>query len=162
MKKMIAALSLPLLFALSFSFTAAQKTPTIRRVQVTSKAIAGRRADQPYVLDFTRKGTIYTLAKGSDYSRVSVHTSTGDRQMSELLRGRTIKGNLIVGLTNDLRGQKLGLSRPTSTLNYNCDDPLVCSCNGDADCNDLFLSGKCGDVTSCDTVEGTCRCFKHL
>jgi hypothetical protein len=162
MKKMITALLLLLLFALSFSFTLAQKTTPVKRVQITSKSIAGRRADQPYLLDFTRKGTIYTLAKGSDYSRVSVHTATGDRQMSELLRGRTIKGSLIVGLTNDLRGQKLGLSRPTGTVNFNCDDPLVCTCTGDADCNDLFVSGKCGDLTGCDTGEGNCWCFKHL
>jgi hypothetical protein len=162
MKKMITALLLLVLFALSFSFTAAQKTPTVKRVQVTSKAIAGRRADQPYLLDFTRKGTIYTLATGSDYSRVRVHTSKGDRQISELLQGRVIKGSLIVGLTTDLRGQKLGLARSGGTVQFNCDDPLVCTCTGDADCNDLFTSGKCGDITSCDTGAGTCSCFKHL
>jgi hypothetical protein len=161
MKKMVITAFL-LLFGLSFTFTSAQKIPPVKRVQVTSKTIAGRRPNQAYVLDFTRKGTIYSLATGSDYSRVRLHTSKGDRQVSELIGGRTIKGNLIVGLTADLRGQKLGLGRTGGTLQFDCSDPLKCTCTGDEDCNDLFSTGKCGDVASCDTGEGKCWCFKSL
>lgn len=161
MKKIITAGAI-LLFALGFSFIAAQKTDPVKRVQVTSRAIAGQRKGQTYVLDLTRKRTIYSLAKGSDYSRVSVRTSKGDRQMSELLKGRTIKGDLLFGLTADLRGQKLGLGRPAGTLAYDCGDPLTCTCNGDTDCNDLFSSGKCGDLSGCDTGTGICWCVKSL
>jgi hypothetical protein len=161
MKRIITALLL-LLFALSFSFTAAQKTSPVKRIEVSSRTIASKRRGQSYVMDFTRKGTVYSLAAGSDYRRVRVHTSKGDRQISELLKGRTIKGNLIVGRTADLRGTRLGLVRPTVVMQYNCDDPAVCTCSGDDDCNDLFSSGKCGDIASCDTGAGTCWCFKEL
>jgi hypothetical protein len=38
---------------------------------------------------------------------------------------------------------------------------FFCTCTGDADCNDMFGSGKCGDITSCDTSgpEPVCSCL---
>jgi len=46
-------------------------------------------------------------------------------------------------------------------LGYTCDG-LMCTCTGDVDCNDMFSSGKCGDVSSCDETDPlnpVCRCL---
>lgn len=42
--------------------------------------------------------------------------------------------------------------------NYTCSG-LECTCTGDADCNDMFSSGKCGDISSCETTTGVCKCL---
>lgn len=46
---------------------------------------------------------------------------------------------------------------------YTCSG-LMCSCVGDADCNDMFTNANCGDVTSCNTSgpEPACWCLKAL
>lgn len=41
---------------------------------------------------------------------------------------------------------------------YSCEG-LVCTCQGDDDCNDMFGSGKCGDPATCDKTTGICKCF---
>ncbi len=41
---------------------------------------------------------------------------------------------------------------------YSCEG-LQCTCQGDVDCNDMFGSGKCGDVASCDNDTGICKCL---
>jgi hypothetical protein len=46
-------------------------------------------------------------------------------------------------------------------LGYTCSG-LECSCTGDIDCNDMFGSGVCGDIASCDTsdpLNPTCKCL---
>jgi hypothetical protein len=45
-----------------------------------------------------------------------------------------------------------------TSLGYTCDG-LQCTCQGDDDCNDLFGSGKCGDIASCDNDTGICKCL---
>ena len=37
----------------------------------------------------------------------------------------------------------------------------ICTCTGDADCNDMFESGVCGDIAVCDETEDivTCECL---
>jgi hypothetical protein len=37
-----------------------------------------------------------------------------------------------------------------------------CTCSGDVDCNRMFEAGVCGDIASCDTGTGTCRCDLRL
>jgi len=44
---------------------------------------------------------------------------------------------------------------------YTCSG-LKCTCTGDDDCNDMFGSGKCGDISSCDTTDPlnpVCECL---
>jgi hypothetical protein len=163
MRKLVTLATL-LLAAYSFSITAAQKHGSIKRVEVTPKSVAGRGA-KPYVIDLTRGGTAYELAKGLDYSRVRVRTSKGEQTISEVLGNRTIEGKLLLGLTTDLRQLKLNLGA-SSTRQFNCDIPALCSCSGDADCNDLFSSGKCGDVAGCTIGQPgdapKCWCLKKL
>ncbi len=45
-----------------------------------------------------------------------------------------------------------------TSAGYTCDG-LQCTCQGDVDCNDLFGSGKCGDIASCDSDTGICKCL---
>ncbi len=44
------------------------------------------------------------------------------------------------------------------SLGYSCEG-LQCTCQGDVDCNDMFGSGKCGDIASCDSDTGICKCL---
>lgn len=148
MKKIILAVTL---LSLTFVVATAQRKQTIKQEQVTVQTIERRPASKAYVLDLTRKGTIYNIASDVDYNRVRVRTSKGDMTISELLRksGKNISGKLRIGMTSDIRIQKLGLSRVGGgALNYSCGD-LACSCTGDLDCNDLFSSDKCGPIAVC-------------
>jgi len=133
--------------------TTAQRKPAIKQVQVTAQTVARQPASKAYTLDLTRKGMIYNLASGVDYSRVRVRTAKGDMTMTELIQksGKTITGALRVGMTSDIRTQKLSLSRRPGGgggLNFSCQN-LVCVCTGDQDCNDLFTSDLCGDIAIC-------------
>jgi hypothetical protein len=163
MKKVGLALTL---LSLAFSFSIAQKeTPKkvpIKVVGVTARTVAGRPAGKAYPLDLTRKGTIYNLAADVDYSRVQVRTAKGEIwTMADLLKktGRAVSGKLRIGLTSDIRAQKLSLARISggTTLNYNCEG-ILCSCTGDEDCNDMFTKEACGDIAACD--ERGCWCFR--
>jgi hypothetical protein len=158
MKKVAIAITF---LAIAFSFSLAQRTaPTARTKVVSAKEISGLPAGKKYEVDLTRKGTIYNLPANADYSRVRVRTAKGEMTMAELLKktGKTMTGKVRVGMTSDIRGQKLALSRPGGgTLNYSCEG-LLCSCSGDADCNDLFTTDLCGDIAVCD--ERGCWCLR--
>jgi hypothetical protein len=47
---------------------------------------------------------------------------------------------------------------PGGGAGFTCEG-LQCTCQGDVDCNDMFGSGKCGDITSCDNDTGICKCL---
>ncbi len=156
MKKITLAIAL-LLMAFGSTIaqkgTTAQRRPAIKQVQVTAQTVARQPASKAYTLDLTRKGMIYNLASGVDYSRVRVRTAKGDMTMTELIQksGKTVSGALRVGMTSDIRTQKLSLSRRPGGgggLNFSCQN-LVCVCTGDQDCNDLFTSDVCGDIAIC-------------
>jgi hypothetical protein len=49
---------------------------------------------------------------------------------------------------NSVGGKRLG---------YTCEG-LQCTCTGDADCNDMFSDGVCGDIASC--TDDVCKCLK--
>jgi hypothetical protein len=152
MKTFILAITL---LSLTFVFATAQRRqpikPEIKQEQVTVQTMARQPASKAYVLDLTRRGTIYNIASDVDYNRIRVRTSKGDMTIAELLKksGKNITGKLRVGMTSDIRIQKLGLARiGGGGLNYSCGD-LACSCSGDDDCNDLFSSDKCGPIAVC-------------
>lgn len=157
MKKFFFALALA---SLVCNFAFAQKRSALKRVNVTAKTIASKSAGKAYTLDLTRAGKIYNLDAGIDYNRIRVHTAKGDMTMTELLKktGKSVSGRLRVGMTSDIRAQKLNLARISGgTLNYNCEG-ILCTCTGDDDCNDLFTNGGCGDIAMCD--EQGCWCFR--
>lgn len=37
---------------------------------------------------------------------------------------------------------------------------LQCTCTGDAQCNEMFESGVCGDIATCEETTGVCKCLK--
>jgi hypothetical protein len=162
MKKVALALTL---VSLAVSFVIAQKTESVKKtpikeVGVTARTVAARPASKAYVLDLTRKGTIYNLAADVDYSRVRLHTSKGDMTMAELLKktGRTVSGKLRFGASSDIRALKFSVARiGGGTLNYNCAG-FLCTCTGDEDCNDLFTKEACGDLAGCD--DRGCWCLR--
>jgi len=162
MKKIILVLTF---LSLAAGFIAAQKTESVKKtpikqVPVTARTVATRPAGKSYLLDLTRKGTIYTFGADVDYSRVAVHTAKGQMTMADLLAktGRTVRGKVRIGMTSDIRTQKFGLARiGGGPLNFNCEG-ILCSCSGDEDCNDMFTKEACGDIAACD--ERGCWCFR--
>src|SRR5262249_37535085 len=158
MKRILAALAL---LILAIGFTTGQKKP-ITQVQVTSQMVTRQPATKAYTLDLTKSGTIYTVAKGVDFSKVSVHTEKGDMTVANLIKksGKNVTGKLRVGMTSDIRTQRLGLARRAGgggALNYSCGD-LACVCTGDEDCNNLFSSTECGPIAVC--YEDGCFCLR--
>jgi len=157
MKKIVLAMTL---LSLVVSFTAAQKKKPIKQVQVTAREIVNQPTGKAYKIDLTRKGTIYTLADGIDFSRVNVRTAKGEMTMADLIKksGKSISGKLRVGMTSDVRTQKLNLTQVGGGgINFSCQN-LVCVCTGDIDCQDLFTTGQCGDIAIC--YEDGCICLR--
>jgi hypothetical protein len=158
MKKVTIAITF---LVIAFSLSLAQRTvPPARTKVVSAKTVSGLPAGKKYEVDLTRKGTIYNLAADVDYSRVRVRTAKGEMSMADLLKktGKTMTGKVRVGMTSDIRSQKLGLARlGGGRLNFNCEG-LLCSCSGDDDCNDMFTTGGCGDIAVCD--ERGCWCLR--
>jgi len=150
MKKIIATATL-LLLGLSFSFTAAQKTDTkapVKRVQVTSRAITRQPTGKLYVLDLSRKGTIYTVDGDVDYSRVRVRTSKGEMRVQDVITKSGAHGKLLVGTPSDMVANGLktlnmssrALSRGSGNRFIGCDG-AICICTGDDDCNKMLSPG---------------------
>ncbi len=53
--------------------------------------------------------------------------------------------------------------KPNVIPAYNC-DAVQCVCVGDADCTQMFSSGVCGQIASCDTTNPympVCRCYRQ-
>ena len=47
---------------------------------------------------------------------------------------------------------------PSTGLGYSCDG-LICTCIGDEDCNDMFTSAGCGDISQCRSEGGFQYCW---
>lgn len=151
MKKINTAIALMVLTILSLGVTAGQKTTTrepIKRTAVTSKDITRQPAGKVYVLDLSRKGTIYTLDADLDYSRLRVRTSKGEMTVQDVITKSGAHGKLLVGtpgdmVTNGLKTLNM-TSRATSRGSGNrfigCDG-AICICTGDDDCNRMLSPG---------------------
>ncbi len=153
MKRILFAIAL---LGVCLNSTTAQKKK-LKQVEVTAQTIASQPSGKAYAIDLTRAGTIYTFAADSNYSRVRVRTSKGEMTMTELLAktGKTVTGKLSIGMTSDLRAQRIGLTRVRGGgVRFNPDTDcggLVCACNDPdgQDCIDMFDSGKCGVIAVC-------------
>lgn len=81
--------------------------------------------------------------------------------------GNNLKGKLNFGESSPLidsnKSPQSTLEQPSSgsgaIAKYTCEG-LRCTCQGDADCNDMFKDDVCGDVASCDTGADSCSCIK--
>ena len=131
----------------------------IKQVELTTRTLNAQTPGKQYTIDLTKAGTIYNIAADLDRSRVQIHTAKGDMTIAELLRksGKTVDGSIRIGMTSDLRAQRLGTRTGPGRLNYTCGD-LGCSCSGDEDCNDMFNSNACGPVAVCN-LDG-CICLR--
>jgi hypothetical protein len=168
MKKIILAVTL---LTLAFSFSTAQKTAPIEKVQVTARTIARQPADQPYRIDLTRNGRIYVLAAGIDYSRVRIRTSKGEVAMSDMVKPLRRTGKLLVGTLSDMRVQMPalvgGTSRPpvggTSQEPPRCKyygTSRVCTCDGWFSCAEMANNYKrCTNwICHVDGLDLECSC----
>jgi len=152
----VAALLLTLLVS---AYSRALQSGTIKKEPVTAQTIASQPAGKPYVLDLTRKGTVYEVAAGVDFSRAQIRTSTGEQPMSTLARKLGLTGKFLLGTWQNLSGLDFGF--PPGTIDppdagpsaAKCDS-YVCTCNGRRDCSDLSKSGKCGPVAVCGEGKG--------
>ena len=153
MKRMVAGTKIVLALvvsSLSFEPALAQKKHTVKKVEITPQTVARQPRSKPYVVDLTRRGTIYTVASDVDYNKVLAHTAKGDMTIADLIEksGKRVSGRLRIGMTSDIRSQKLNLKRARGGLNYSCSD-VVCLCTDDEDCNNMFTFGPCGPIAIC-------------
>lgn len=173
MKRVSLSLGIMLLTTLLLSINGrAIQSGIVKKENVTAQTLAGQPAGKPYVLDLTRKGTVYEVAAGIDYSRASVRTSTGEQALSELARKLRLSDKFLLGSLRELSGMEFGF--PPGTLDPPGDgtseakcDSLVCTCNGRRDCSDLSKTGKCGEAAACGVGKGGkpgkwgCTCTKR-
>lgn len=160
MKRISLSIGVLLLFVLLVSaYSRATQSRTIQKETVTAQTVASQPAGKTYVLDLTRKGIVYEVATGIDYSRASVRTSTGEQPMSTLVKKLGVTGKFLLGTWRDLSAMDFGFPPGTldppggETTPARCDS-LVCTCNGRQDCSDLSKSGKCGETAACGVGKG--------
>lgn len=151
---------IPTLLSLAFIGTTAQRPeadaqrkPSRKHVEVTAATVAKQPGGKPYAIDLTRRGTIYTLAEGTDYARVRVRTSKGYMTVADLLQkaGKKVSGKLQIAQTSDLRAERVrsgGGTRRGGRGLIDCGD-LACFCSGEDDCIELLGSDKCGPIAVC-------------
>ena len=153
MKKLILTLTL---LTLAFGFTTAQKKPVgqkeapIKQVQVTAQTVATQPAGKAYTLDLNskEKRTLYTIAAGTDYSRIQFRTSSGEMSVKDVITKSGASGRLLVGTPRDmlstglksLRMSSSAQSRGSGNRFIGCDGSF-CICTGDSDCNKMLSPG---------------------
>lgn len=137
--------------------------PAIREQQVTIRTVASQPTGKVFTLNLSRRGMIYTLARGVDMNRIYVRTTKRSIAMAELLRvsGQGVSGPILIGTRSDMRARihaGKGLGRGGGA-GYTC-RAAACICIGDDDCNDMFEKACTEDaIVSCDTGKGTCFCI---
>jgi hypothetical protein len=167
----VSILAVLILSLLVSAYSRTTQSGNIRKEAVTAQTVASQPAGKPYVMDLTRKGTVYEVATGVDFSRAQVRTSTGEQQMSALVKKLGLTGKFLFGTLQNLSGMDFGfptgtLDPPDRTTAAKCDS-LVCTCNGRQDCSDLSKSGKCGETAACGVGKGGrpgkwgCTCTKR-
>jgi hypothetical protein len=127
-----------------------RQSVSLNKVQVTAQTIINQQAGKPYVIDLSRKGTVYNVASGVDYSRIQLRNSAGKLiTLTDLFnkagsRAKNLAANktLVFGAVSDLRAMVSGGSgiatRPNQIIAC---DGRVCICTGDDDCNILMSPG---------------------
>jgi hypothetical protein len=127
-----------------------RQSVSLNKVQVTAQTISSQQAGKPYVIDLSRKGTVYSVASGVDYSRIQLRNSAGTViTLTDLFnkagsRAKTLAANktLVFGAVSDLRALNIGgtivATRPNQ---FKACDGRICICTGDDDCNILLSPG---------------------
>lgn len=156
MKKLTLAVTI---LVLLLGLALGQKKPTIKQVNVTAQTVMRRPAKTGYVLNLTRRGTLYNLAEDVDNSRIQIHSAKGSVTMADLIKssGQDLHGKAVVGLISDIRAMKIGSGRTGGGLNFTC-GAAACVCHGDEDCNHLFSTNSCGPFAVCFISGGSVVC----
>ena len=109
-------------------------------------------ADKNYTIDLTASGKIYGLPSHVDMAKVRLHTRKGNITVAQALKnaGKSVSGPIRVGTTSDFVAQfrARGIGPGHGGRNWSCED-VVCVCQGDEDCNQLFTWGPCGPIAVC-------------
>lgn len=131
----------------------------IKQIRVSSADIARLPIGKSFLVDLTRRGTIYHFnpATGSiDYPRVRVRTTVGEVTLEAWLKKRLPPSigdrwrsrRFRVGMIRDLATfNNSGSKQRPPTQAYEHEDG-VCHCTGDDDCNNMFSDDVCIDGTS--------------
>ena len=163
-KSMIILVVLTLALLVS-AYSRAIQSGIVKKEAVTTQTLAGQPAGKPYVLDLTRKGIVYEVAAGIDYSRLRVRTAGGDLGVSDTVKKMgSISGKLYLGTLDDMRGQNFffpsaGGSVPAAAAQqYTCSSS-ACECHGFSDCLRMTLDKMCKDYLLCTTISGKQLCL---
>ena len=88
-------------------------------------------------------------------------TQTGEEQTTEG-ENQTQTSEKVKSTTQDKFGNEGVLDNNIisdgGVAEFACEG-LKCTCQGDADCNDMFEAGVCGDIASCNDDTGECSCL---
>jgi hypothetical protein len=146
----------------------------IRRIQVNAESLAQLSGGKKYVVDLTQRGVIYDFdskTRSLDFTRVVIRTAKGEIPMSSWLEKNFAKTELAgwnsrhlrIGTTEgfrSFRGLPARIQKPPpGTAAFQC-NPLLCTCKGDSDCNDMFSTTACGPHAACDLSSGVCACLR--
>jgi hypothetical protein len=147
-----------LVVSFAFGLAVAQTRVAVKEVKVTSSLVTKQPKGKAYSVDLTRRDTFYVVAADADRSRIQVRTSKGNMSLASLLQksNRTMTGTMRIGATSVIRTHLPTIATNPGTMHFNCEG-LLCTCSGDADCNDMFTNGGCGDIAACD--ERGCWCL---
>ena len=139
------------LLSLTVACTPGRQADEIKEVQVTEDQLRAHSADNPYVVELTRGGTLYEVPAGVDPAPIEVRTAA-EVPLSVLARRFEGSGNsLLIGTLNDLNTRGFGFPPDTQDgggaeagcIGPSADSPGICNCTGKRDCQDMNKAGLC-------------------
>lgn len=170
------ALNMASSLTLSGYQTRRENPPKVKQVKVTARVLAKVPADGKYVVDLTRKGTIYEfdpVAGSIDSKLVMVRTGAGKQTIESWIEKTFSKQGMTgwnsqpfsVGAAADFRSlwgprpitknPSLGRTAP----GFECSGDY-CTCRGFEDCMDLISSPECPGWFRC-TGDYHCICDRR-
>jgi hypothetical protein len=152
MTQAVALTSFTALTLIGLSAGCQEKGEVRRRPPATVALSRSVLADKNYTIDLTASGKIYGLPSDVDMAKVRLHTLKGNITVAQALKnaGKTVSGPIRVGTTSDFAAQfaARGIRPGHRGENWSCSE-LVCVCQGDEDCDQLFTWGPCGSIAVC-------------
>jgi hypothetical protein len=142
--------------------TVAAPAVTVQKVTTATLGAASER--QPFVLDLTKLKTIYQLSglAAADPPRIVVRTKGQVMPlfsflgMAKLDSPRQAQSVIMSGETSS---ELVGIIPEAAATSFEC-TILFCTCEGRADCKDLFDEGLCHGWVACD-FRGHCSCGRR-
>lgn len=138
------------LLSLTVACTPGRQADEIKQVQVTEDRLRAHSADNPYVVELTRSGTVYEVPAGVDQKSIDVRAAV-DVPLSVL--ARRFAGSderLLIGTLGDLDTNGFGFPPDADDppVGAGCigptpSSPGICNCTGKRDCSDMNRAGLC-------------------